>query len=149
MSSSSAQSISSPSSCNAELTNATQQNIAFSNNLLDEGDKQNVELKRTRLGEALVWLISDHRAVAASKRKKKQQYQRPEEYETNVCQGMRSPGSGGEKQQKSVPKKLGDGFPHNRRNDVSHCANNNGGGHKDYGTEDTITKECHLDRASC
>jgi hypothetical protein len=79
--------------------------------------------------------------------KQKQQYQRLEEYETNVCQGTRSPGSGREKQQKSVPKNFGDRFPHNRRNDVSHSANNNGGGHEDDGTEDTITKECHLDRA--
>ena len=44
MSCSSAQSISFPSSCNAELTNATHQNTAFSTNLLGEGDKRNVEL---------------------------------------------------------------------------------------------------------
>ena len=56
MSCSSAQSISFPSSCNAELTNATHQNTAFSTNLLGEGDKRNVELiavgSSIRLGDA-------------------------------------------------------------------------------------------------
>jgi hypothetical protein len=63
--------------------------------------------------------------------KQKQQCQRPEECEANVCQDTRSPGGASEKQQESVPKKLG-------RNDFSHSTNNNGGSHEDNGPEDAI-----------
>src|SRR6516165_8515658 len=71
--------------------------------------------------------------------KQKQQCQRPEECEANVCQDTRSPGGAGEKQQESVPKKLGQRLPRYRGNDVSHSANNNGGSHEDDGPENTIT----------
>ena len=71
--------------------------------------------------------------------KQKQQCQRPEECEANVCQDTRSPGGAGEKQQESVPKRLGQRLPRFRGNDVSHSANNNGGSHDDNGPEDTIT----------
>jgi hypothetical protein len=37
-----------------------------------------------------------------------------------------------------VSKKLDDKFPRYRWNDVSHSANDNGGGHEDNGTEGTI-----------
>jgi hypothetical protein len=71
--------------------------------------------------------------------KQKQQRQRSKKCEANVCQDTRSPGGAREKQQESVPKKLGQRFPRYRRNDVSHCGNNNGGTHEDNGPEDTIT----------
>ena len=71
--------------------------------------------------------------------KQNQQCQRSKKCEANVCQDTRSPGRAREKQQESVPKKLGQRFPRYRRNDVSHSANNNGGAHEDNGPEDTIT----------
>jgi hypothetical protein len=71
--------------------------------------------------------------------KQKQQYQRPKECEANVCQGTRGPDGASKKQPESVLKKLGQRFPRNRWNDVSHSANNNGRAHENNSPEDTIT----------
>jgi hypothetical protein len=49
--------------------------------------------------ESLIFMLRSRQKV-----KQKQQCQRPEECEANVCQDTRSPGCAGEKQQESVSR---------------------------------------------